>query len=537
ENAKELAIALERDRDTLETIMEHTNAHIAYLDAQFNFVLVNSTYEKGAGHTRDELLGRNHFELFPDAENEAIFKKVRDTGEPVEFKAKPFEFVDQPWRGATYWDWTLTPIKDASGHVIALVLSLVDVTDSIRARQLSDALNTINAEVNSTLDFSEIMTRVVVDSAKNMGSEGGVVLLREGDRWVVSYTYGFPPEVTGTRLTDDEARHAAVAASTGKPVAVDDTATDVRVNRKVMEKYGIRSILAVPLIVRNDVIGALCFCYRSISVTFTEAQIDFANKLATSVSLSLENARLYAAERNIADTLQEALLIMPERVDGVAFGNLYRSATEAARVGGDFYDIFELEHDKVGIIIGDVSGKGLEAAALTSIVKNTIKAHAYEGGTPALIMAKANDLVAKTSPADIFVTVFFGILDTKTGKLTYCSAGHPPALIKRSTGYVDILGTQSPVIGAFAMINYNSGKAVLHDGDDLILYTDGIIEARCNRKFFGEKRLVEVVKALKPASPQEIPGALFDEVMHCTGGKLSDDIALLCVSLDRGVNA
>ena len=535
QNARELAIAFERERDTLETIMENTNAQIAYLDAQFNFVLVNSAYEKGSGHARAELIGRNHFELFPNAENEAIFRRVRDTGERVEFKAKPFEFVDQPWRGATYWDWTLTPIKDTPGHVIGLVLSLVDVTDSIRARQLSDALNSINAEINSTLDFSEIMTRVVIDSAKNMGSEGGVVLLREVDRWVVGYTYGFPPEITGTKLTDDEARHATVAASTGKPVAVDDTSNDERVNRRVMEKYGTRSILTVPLIVRHDVIGALCFCYRSSSISFTETQIDFANKLATSVSLSLENARLYAAERNIADTLQEALLILPEQVDGVVFGHLYRSATEAAKVGGDFYDIFELEHDRVGIIIGDVSGKGLEAAALTSIVKNTIKAQAYEGGTPALIMAKANDLVAKTSPADIFVTVFFGILDTKTGKLTYCSAGHPPALIKRSTGHVDALGTQSPVIGAFTMINYASGKVILETGDVLVLYTDGIIEARCNREFFGEKRLVEAVKALRPTSPQEMPGALFNEVMHCTGGKLSDDIALLCVSLDRGV--
>jgi len=113
--------------------------------------------------------------------------------------------------------------------------------------------------------------------------------------------------------------------------------------------------------------------------------------------------------------------------------------------------------------------------------------------------------------------------------------GASTGLIKRSTGHVDALGTQSPVIGAFTMINYASGKVILETGDVLVLYTDGIIEARCNREFFGEKRLVEAVKALRPTSPQEMPGALFNEVMHCTGGKLSDDIALLCVSLDRGV--
>jgi PAS domain S-box-containing protein len=92
--------------------MENTRAHLAYLDPDFNFVQVNTTYAVGCGCRVDELIGRSHFELFPDDENRAIFERVRDTGKSAEFRAKPFMFPDDPGRGVTYWDWTLAPVKD-----------------------------------------------------------------------------------------------------------------------------------------------------------------------------------------------------------------------------------------------------------------------------------------------------------------------------------------------------------------------------------------------------------------------------------------
>jgi len=129
QHTEELTRALEQEKNVLEVIMENTGVQIAYLDPEFNFVWVNSAYAKGAGHIVEELIGRNHFDLFPNEENQAIFKKVRDTGKPVEYHDKPFEYKYQPWRGTTYWDWTLVPVKDASGRVQGLVLSLVETTE------------------------------------------------------------------------------------------------------------------------------------------------------------------------------------------------------------------------------------------------------------------------------------------------------------------------------------------------------------------------------------------------------------------------
>ena len=129
QHTEELTRALEQEKNVLEVIMENTGVQIAYLDPEFNFVWVNSAYAKGAGHIVEELIGRNHFDLFPNEENQAIFKKVRDTGKPVEYHDQPFEYKYQPWRGTTYWDWTLVPVKDASGRVQGLVLSLVETTE------------------------------------------------------------------------------------------------------------------------------------------------------------------------------------------------------------------------------------------------------------------------------------------------------------------------------------------------------------------------------------------------------------------------
>jgi len=134
EAVEELARMLERERAVLGAVIEHTHNQFAYLDPQFNFVWVNAAYARGSGYSAQALVGRNHFALFPDAENQSIFEGVRDTGQTAAFHAKPFVFPDRPELGTTYWDWTLAPVKGTDGKADGLVLSLLDVTARERAR-------------------------------------------------------------------------------------------------------------------------------------------------------------------------------------------------------------------------------------------------------------------------------------------------------------------------------------------------------------------------------------------------------------------
>jgi PAS domain S-box-containing protein len=154
------ALLFKLESDLLNAIMENTDTQLAYLDNEFNFVRVNSAYANGSGHSAEELIGRNHFDLFPDEENMRIFESVRDTGKPVKFKAKPFVFRDQPERGVTYWDWSLNPVKDRDGCVQGMVLSLADVTASKKTeKDLLDSESKLGVALKNSM-----ITVVVVDN-------------------------------------------------------------------------------------------------------------------------------------------------------------------------------------------------------------------------------------------------------------------------------------------------------------------------------------------------------------------------------------
>jgi len=527
--------ALRESEKMLREITSVLGEGVYVLDKSGRLTFMNPEAERLLGWTEEELLGKDmheavHYQtpegaIIPVSECPVIM--VTNKGGSYRTEDDVFTRKDGTVFPVAY---VCTPIK-RDGEIAGSVTAFQDISQRKREERLSDAINEINTAINSTLEFGKRAQKIVTEAAIAIGSETASIELREGDRWIVSYLYGLPKETIGAKFTDEEAPHLAIALKTRRPVVINDTQADDRINRDLVKRYNIRSIMVVPLIAGENVIGAICFSYHAERKPFTGIEVDFATKLSASVSLALENARLYETERNIADMLQESLLIMPNRLDGVDFGYLYHSATEAAKVGGDFYDIFELEHGKIGIIIGDISGKGIEATVFIPVVKNTIKAHAYEGGTPALIMAKTNDLLLVSSPEHIFVTAFFGVLNVETGDLSYCSAGHPPAILKRASGGVELLDRHSPIIGAFSRMHYRSGKSNLKKGDMLVLYTDGIIEARSNGEFYGEDRLIELIDNMQQTSASKAQQAIFDQVADFTGGRLQDDIAVLTVSL------
>ncbi|MBF0506492.1 MAG: diguanylate cyclase [Nitrospirae bacterium] len=158
---------------------------------------------------------------------------------------------------------------------------------------LRDAFHHIHLSIHSTLDFNKIIRKVVVESAKATGCESSMMALCKGNLWTVKYTYGLLRELAAKSFTDEELPHAATAKTTRKPVSVNDTFNDNRVNRDIMKTLGIRSALAIPIIVRGKVTGTLLLHYHSAKVTFSETLIDFASKVSISASVALENARLY----------------------------------------------------------------------------------------------------------------------------------------------------------------------------------------------------------------------------------------------------
>ncbi len=259
----------------------------------------------------------------------------------------------------------------------------------------------------------------------------------------------------------------------------------------------------------------------------TVGQADYLRAEIKKQTKELE--RVSEDNRNIADTLQRAVLEVPASVKGIQYNKVYHSATDEADVGGDFFNIFELEGDKVGIVIGDISGHGLQAATLNSIVKNAVKAYSYRENSPAKVVWMTDDLVRRSSADNIFVSLFFCVLDISTGKLTYCNAGHPAAILSKESASEELLVSKSPVIGTFIEFDYHDSVTFISEGDVLVLYTDGVIEARGSGLFFGEERLMAAIRAT--ASTENIPEKILANLMRFTGNILTDDVAIVSIKL------
>ncbi len=172
--------AIASERNLLQIIMENTDVMLAYFDLDLNFVRVNSSYVRGSSHTIEELIGKYYFDLFPYKENQAIFERVRDTGEPVEYHDTPFEFKAQPWRGITYWDWTLTPVKDASGDVQGLVLSQVETTERRKLDQLKDEfIGLVSHELRTPLTVIMGSLNTILSERPRLSSDDTEQLLQD----------------------------------------------------------------------------------------------------------------------------------------------------------------------------------------------------------------------------------------------------------------------------------------------------------------------------------------------------------------------
>ncbi len=406
-----------------------------------------------------------------------------------------------------------------------------DVTYRTRVSALSEAINLINTVTSRTdIALSDSLDEVISISNESLGSDRAIMVTLVAGGFTVVRACGYQAPLAGTFMANEVAPELAACADVKHPIFIIDTMTDSRVNRVKMKELRIRALIAIPLVVEGQTEAIIGLYYDDEQRDFSSLERDFAEKLSATISLTLENFRLHEAERSMLNTLQSALLAVPDELEGLEFGHVYKSATRRAQVGGDFYDLFELTEDIVGLLVGDVSGHGVSAANTASLVKNTVRAFTARDRSPARIMHKVSEVIEQATASGVFATAFFALIDVKTGVLRYCNAGHPPALVFRD-GNVEQLTANSGLLGAMPTLSYKVSEMQLSEGDICVVYTDGVTEARKGREFFGEERLRQAVANLSAQGVQLLPELIAEQVEEFTSGRLSDDLVILAVRL------
>jgi len=267
----------------------------------------------------------------------------------------------------------------------------------------------------------------------------------------------------------------------------------------------------------------------------SDIELDFLDRVMLLVHSLAVGAEESQQNKHISQALQSGMKNELQQVEGISAEGIYSSATADAFVGGDFYSMIKLPGRRACIIMGDVSGKGIEAASISSAVKTALSAYAWEGRTPARMVATLNEFLLGFSRVETFATLFVGIVDLATSSLTYCSAGHPPAiLVSAQSGDAELLDVQSGVVGAFHDMEYKNGTVHLHEGDILLLYTDGTTEARSPEgAFFGETGLRDMIMNEVPRGFDGLLNRFLSTLDRYTGRRLDDDVAMVALRFDE----
>ncbi len=246
-----------------------------------------------------------------------------------------------------------------------------------------------------------------------------------------------------------------------------------------------------------------------------------------------ERVRLREGLQQQVQQLQRALLPENPKIgNGYEVAAFYLPGTEDTEIGGDFYDVFETEDGRAAVAIGDVSGKGIQAAALAAAARSTIRAFAYDTSSPGNALTHSNSvLYVNHMGSESFVTASAAVIDMASGKVCYASAAHPPAVIhRRETGDVEFTAFGQIPFGISDTEQYKEHECVLQPGDSIVFYTDGISEARRGGEMFGMEGIEKTIKACTQFQPNDIIKALLEAASDFADGHLTDDIAVVAIT-------
>lgn len=410
--------------------------------------------------------------------------------------------------------------------------------DEIRDRKNVQLLLEAIGEVSAMRSLETLLSDIVDKAIELTRAERGILLIEKDGKIQIEIARDhrkaglIPPIQYGTTLAKQV---AASKKPLRKMLSSDSEAADL--SRSVFD-LKLRAVMCAPLLVKDKLVGLIYVDSKAQEREFSRADLSFFHALSRQLAIAIENARLVAdsvekarleQEMRIAGEIQKGLFPQkPAEIPGVKLSGWYMPCEDAT---GDSFDFFPLEGGRAGFMLGDVSGHGIGPALVAASARAALRS--YLKVVPDL--GRVADLLGKDLEADLtpgmFLTFFLGVFDPKSGELCYLNAGHPsPVLARRGEAPVLLEGVES----AFGFRDGTPAKAMriaLRPGDLLVVYSDGLVEARNGKgELFGDARLLEAVARLR-ANGSALLDTLVKESLQFSGQKRGDDLTLLALEV------
>jgi serine phosphatase RsbU (regulator of sigma subunit) len=444
--------------------------------------------------------------------------------------------------------WSLlksSPVLDDDGVAQATITIIEDVTEQQRAERHNAFLARASEVLASSLDYERTLRNVAQLAVPEIVDWCAVDILDEdGQRQSLAVAHTDPARVRLAReLREyepaelDPEQGLGRVFRTGQPLLYPEIPDELLVSSarderhlELLRSVGMRSAAVVPMRLGTRTLGAMSLVSAESGRVLDRTDLDLAEQIAARAAVAIENARLYTQRSRIAHTLQASLLpqTLPQ-IPGYELASAYIPAVAGTEVGGDFYDVWPVGSGWM-ITVGDVTGKGVQAAALTSLVRHTLRAASGFLATPAALLAHL-DHILKTQPEVSLCTALCLHLDAESGRLTMATGGHPPPLyVSASAEDVGTVGRYGPLLGGLSDVHWEDVAVELEPGAQLLLYTDGITDAVGESgERYGLGRLTDQLRAGRPRTVSNVVDAITRSVAEFQTGPHADDMALLAL--------
>ncbi|MFF1570516.1 SpoIIE family protein phosphatase [Streptomyces sp. NPDC058293] len=558
-------------QSVLDGFQTRSPVGMAVMDMDLRYVWLNDTLERFGGVPREERLGRRLSDLFPGLQAdtiEGLMRKVLTTGVPVtDYEYAGWSWAD-PHRQHAY-STSFFPLLDADNSVTGVGYMVSDVTERWNARQLLSLVNEAGTRIGRTLDVMETAQEladfavpyfadfVIVDLLEPVLSTEGhgawltdagpasatPVLRRAG---MSSVREGCPEAVAriGERADFLPPPHDADLLINGEPILIpvlapseDLWVAEQSERAAKIREFGLHSLICVPMRARNTALGLTTFVRSLNTISFQPDDVLLAQDLVARAALCVDNARRYTREHTAAITLQRSLL--PHALTGgtaLEVASSYLPADPTDGVGGDWFDVIPLSGARAALVVGDVVGHGITAAAAMGRIRTAVQTLADMELPPDELLAHLDDLVLRlseektddeeanrSSTAFLGATCLYAVYDPVTRRCTMARAGHPPPVVVAPDGHVSFPEPPAgPPLG-LGGVAFEATEIELAENSLLGLYTNGLIEGVDHDMELGMTRLGDVL-----AQPDcDLAGLCTSAVQHLVPVPQPDDIALL----------